>query len=106
MQQGINSLRLTNLDEAGITVSDMQTAVIYMRGENLSIKAPGSVLSIARWLKVKPQATTKNNPTKRESWTEIGERLEAEEAEEGKNNFSNNLFDFLKKLPERDAIDL
>ena len=92
----VNDLR--DLAEAGITVTDMQKAVDYMRGQNISIGAPGSALKTARWLKTNPQSATKTNIPKRESWTEIAERIAAE------TDFDN--FGLGYQLPEGDVIDI
>lgn len=97
----INDLR--DLAEAGITVADMQSAVAYMRGENTPITAPGSVSKIARWLKANPQSATKNDPPKKETWTERAKRLTAEQ---GEDNFGFNFGFFGNELPEGDVIDL
>ncbi|MBQ6503245.1 MAG: phage replisome organizer N-terminal domain-containing protein [Flexilinea sp.] len=91
----VNDLR--DLAEAGITIADMQKAVEYMRGQNISIGAPGSILKTARWLKANPQAAAAKSPH-RESWTERAERIAAEL------NFDG--FNFGNKLPEGDVIDL
>lgn len=97
----INDLR--DFDEAGITVYDMQTAVNYMRGENTPITAPGSVSKIARWLKANPQSAIKNDPPKKETWTERAKRLTAEQ---GEDNFGFNFGFFGNELPEGDVVDL
>ena len=73
----VNDLR--NLAEAGITVPDMQDAVIYMRSNNLPIGAPGSILKTARWLKANPQKTTRSSPAK-DRWDVAAEKIEAEMA--------------------------
>ena len=64
---------LKNLQEAGITISEMESAVRQMRAENLTIKAPGSILAMARKLKTNPQT---EKPQKRTySFTEVGEMM-------------------------------
>ena len=94
----VNDLR--DLAEAEITVEDMKTAVDYMRAKNIPIGAPGSILRTARWLKTNPQSATDNGvQQKRESWTEIAERIAAETGDYGGFNFDG-------ALPEGDVIDL
>ena len=68
---------LRNLSEAGITVTDMQDACIYMRSNNLPIGAPGSILKTARWLKANPQTATRSSPGK-DRWDVAAEKIEAE----------------------------
>lgn len=71
----VNDLR--DLAEAGITVPEMQDAVIYMRSQNLPIGAPGSILKTARWLKANPQKATKTSSGK-DRWDVAAEKIEAE----------------------------
>ena len=69
---------LKDLAEAEITVSEMENAVDYMRSQNIPIGAPGSILKIARWLKVSPQSAPSpksNQPRWDEAAKNVEERL-------------------------------
>lgn len=65
---------LKDLQEADITIPEMENAVRQMRAENLTIKAPGSILAMARKLKMNPQPIL---PQKKKtySFTEVGEMM-------------------------------
>ena len=65
---------LKDLQEANITIPEMENAVREMRAENLTIKAPGSILAMARKLKSNPQPV---QPQKKKtySFTEVGEMM-------------------------------
>lgn len=91
----INDLR--DLAEAEISIPDMRAAVEYMREQNMSIGAPGSLLKTARWLKTKPKPS-KRNTAQEESWTERAARITSE--------MNDMNFGLGCQLPEGDFVNL